>query len=309
MSKPPLYIGGYIGLGDTIFFRPFIRSATTRYKVWLATAWPELFTDLPVKFSKPRENRRTQNKNIQRQPSRIWCSPPTRSRSHSRSRVKLMYNGDTIKQHGSIIKAIEHSLPLADGNFVFDLPDMGPSPVSVDKPIALVRPVTARREWFNPARNPDPTYIYEVAAALMTTHHVVAVADIEEGEEWIVGKPPPCHQSFYGGELTVKPLLALLQHADVCVGGVGWIVPASIALKVPNVFIIGGGQGAYNSPEVVTDPRMNLSGIQFCMPTNYCRCNEREHDCDKRIEGFIDQWNAFYQARTLRCSIKSPRAA
>ncbi|HSV22880.1 MAG TPA: hypothetical protein VLJ17_07615, partial [Xanthobacteraceae bacterium] len=69
--------------------------------------------------------------------------------------------------------------------FVFDLPDIGPPPLS-DRKIALIRPVTVRREWANTARNPIPSYVNDIAAALMETHCVVVVADLQDDEEWLL---------------------------------------------------------------------------------------------------------------------------
>ncbi|HDG9203473.1 TPA: hypothetical protein PBW36_006308, partial [Pseudomonas aeruginosa] len=82
--------------------------------------------------------------------------------------------------------------------------------------------------------------------------------------------------------LPVEQLLALLQHADAVIGGIGWIVPASIAAKVP-AWIICGGQGGYNSPEHITDKCMDLSRITFAVPDRFCRCTMKQHNCDKRI--------------------------
>ena len=123
--------------------------------------------------------------------------------------------------------------------------------------------MTVRTEWRNEARNPRPEYIAAIAAELMDTHTVVAVADLAPGQEWIVGELPPAHHYFLFGELAVRELLALVRDADLVVGGVGWIVPAGLALKV-KTFIVLGGHGGHNAPAKITDPRLDLVAAGLC---------------------------------------------
>ena len=181
---------------------------------------------------------------------------------------------------------------------LFTLPDMGPSPVKSDRPIAVIRPVTLRTEWCNPARNPKPEYIYALAEELMATHTVVAVASLAEGQEWAVGNLPPAHHHFLHGELPIRELLALVRDADIAVGGVGWIVPASLALK-SRLFVVLGGHGGHNAPEKITDPRLDLSRIGFAMPEDYCRCTHMPHKCEKTIVDPVGQFTHWYRSSRL----------
>lgn len=288
----PLLINTQYGLGDNIFLRPFVRVAAARRSVWLRTPWPELFEDLPVRFAQAGTGLRTQAKNIARQDQSRWETPP-----HCEE-IRVWYGHSTIIAPGSITKALERFLPLGPAPYVFDLPAFGAPPVITQKPLAVVRPVTVRREWRNVARNPLPQYVNEIARHLMNSHHVVAVADLQHGEEWIEGEAPPFHTAYFRGELPVKKLLALTQAADVLVGGVGWIVPASIAQGV-KAFVICGGQGGHNHPDRITDPRMNLSKIGFAFPERFCPCCSMKHTCPKKIPNLAAQWNAFASVRTL----------
>jgi hypothetical protein len=130
-----------------------------------------------------------------------------------------------------------------------------------------------------------------LAAELIATHTVVAVADLAAGEEWLVGELPPAHRYFLFGELPVRELLALVRDADILIGGVGWIVPAGLALKV-KTFVVLGGHGGHNAPEKITDSRLDLSRIGFAIPENYCRCTNMLHtSCDKRIADPIGQFH------------------
>ena len=283
------------GLGDCIYSRPFVRAAAAKHRIMLDTPWPELYEDLDVAFVRGKRKLRTQLKNIARQARTRWSNPlPIRE-------VKPSYGGDLMRGM-TLINALERrwsaSLKVAFDPALFDLPDMGPSPVTSDKPIAVVRPVTVRREWRNEARNPLPQYVNAIADELIETHHVVAVADLEAGEEWLVGELPPAHRYFLFGELPVRELLALVRDADIVVGGVGWIVPAGLALKT-RTFVVLGGHGGHNAPEKITDPRLDLSRIGFATPEAFCRCMSMLHSCDKRIADPLGQFHRWWTSLRL----------
>jgi hypothetical protein len=271
------------GLGDNIYSRPFVRATAAQYEVHLETPWPELYADLNIKFVRGVRRLRTQQKNIARQPGDLWSS------SVPRHQLQIAY---PALEWMSIITALEQRwerLRIKFDPALFALPDMGPSPIISDRPIAVVRPVTVRMEWRNEARNPQPEYVAAIAAELMPTHTVVAVADLAPDQEWAIGELPPAHQYFLYGELAVRQLLALIRDADVVIGGVGWIVPAGIALKT-KTFIVLGGHGGHNAPAKITDPRLDLSRIGFAIPETFCRCTNMLHNCDKRIADPLGQF-------------------
>jgi len=288
VQRKPVLIRGMWGLGDNIYSRPFVRAAAAQYEVHLETPWPELYADLDIKFVRGSRKLRTQQKNMERQPSERWLKL-------QRPMRELRINYADIGSR-SIIKAMElRWLPLVGFDpALFDLPALGPSPIVVsDQPIAVVRPVTIRSEWRNEARNPRPEYVSAIAAELMATHTVVAVADLAQGEEWLEGELPPAHWHFVNGELAVRELLALVRDADIVLGGVGWIVPAALALKV-KAFVVLGGHGGHNAPLKITDPRLDLSRIGFAVPEKFCRCTNMLHACDKTI---ADPLGQFYRWR------------
>jgi hypothetical protein len=282
------------GLGDNIFSRPFVRAAAQQYDVYLETPWPELYEDLDIRFVLGKRRLRTQAKNITRQRPEIWSRPlPMRE-------VKILYGRELAEM--SLINALERQWAALRVGFdpaLFDLPDMGPSPVVSDRPIAVVRPVTERSEWHNVARGPRPEYLSALAAQLITTHTVVAVADLEPGQEWLVGAMPPAHRHFVLGELSVRELLALVREADVVIGGVGWIVPTGLALRT-RTFVVLGGHGGHNAPEKITDPRLDLSRIGFAMPERFCRCTSMMHDCDKTIADPVGQFVRWAAEQKIR---------
>lgn len=282
----PLVVEAMRGLGDTIFQRPFIRAAAARGPVWIETPWPELYSDLPVQFVRMTTPLRTQARNLARQAPERWSQAPADSQ-----RVVMGYGRELRRR--SIVEALEAKLPLDGEPFRFDLPPELSRPwLAESRPIALIRPVTLRREWKNEARNPHPAYVSRLAARLMDTHHVISVADLEGSAEYLAGQPVPAHTRFERGELDVSLLLRLIAQADVAIGGVGFLVPAAIALQT-RAYIVLGGQGGHNGPDKITDPRMNLDRIGFARPVNLCPCDRMLHRCDKRIsnlEGGFTAW-------------------
>jgi hypothetical protein len=279
------------GLGDNIYARPFMRAAVAKHEIWLDTPWPELFEDLDVRFVRGARRLRTQTNNIALQSEDRWSRPPGYIRE-----IVLNYGNVAAS---SIIRSLEKRwsarLGVGFDPALFDLPDMGPSPIKSERPVAVVRPVTLRAEWCNPARNPKPEYVNALAAELMATHTVVAVASLAEGQEWAVGNLPPAHHHFVFGELPVRKLLALVRDADIVVGGVGWIVPAGLALKT-RMFIVLGGHGGHNAPDKITDPRIDHH-IGFAIPEAFCRCTHMPHNCEKSIADPLWQFT-----RWMHCS-------
>lgn len=260
-----MIVQGMRGLGDNIYQRAFLSQMTA--PLYLETPWPELYQDMPhVLPVRPHTTLRTQSKNIARQES--WHQPL--GFSHG---PRIAYSQD------GIFPGMRRAFGFEPGPMT--LPDF-PSPHAGR--YALVRPVTVRSEWRADSRNPLPEYVAEAASELQRQgYQVISVADLEDGAEWAVGALPPADVRYHAGELPVESLLGLLRGASVVVGGIGWIVPAAIAARVP-AWIICGGQGGYNAPERITDPAMHLDAIRFAVPDKFCPCIHRNHTCDKRIK-------------------------
>lgn len=265
---------GMLGLGDNIYQRAFIKALPG--VVHLQTPWPELYRDLPAVLPvRPDTKLRTQRKNIHRCHS--WHRMP---RGHV---VRVAYGGE------GIIPGMAKRFGVWPRQF--DLPDFGPSPVQGR--YVVVRPVTLRSEWRADARNPLPEYVAAAAAEMRHRgYQVVSVADLACGQEWALEPLPAADVTYHGGELPVEQLLALIQGAAAVIGGVGWIVPACIAAGVP-AWIVCGGQGGYNAPELITSRQMDLSRIAFAVPDSFCCCKQREHNCDKRISNYDARFAAW----------------
>lgn len=254
------------GLGDSIYSRAFIKALPG--KLYVDTPWPELLTDLPnVHFIRPQTTLRTQAKNIARHNS--WTMPPTRQPTR-----QIRYGAE------GIINGMMASFGVMPGEF--DLPSLPPSPEQGK--YVVVRPATVRSEWRADTRNPNPEYIaWAAAEAMRRGYRVISVADLADNVEWVVEPLPPADVRYHKGELPVEQLLSLVANASAVIGGIGWLVPAALAAKVP-AWVICGGQGGYNAPELIT-PK-GQSNITFAVPDNFCRCRLKQHNCDKRISDY-----------------------
>lgn len=267
-----MIIHGMRGLGDCLFSRAFIKALPK--PVYLDTPWPEIYSDIPgVHFIRPQTTLRTQAKNIARHAD--WVMPPTRQPTR-----QIRYGAE------GIIPGMTASFGVAPG--AFDLP---PLPLSIEQgKYVVVRPATVRSEWRADTRNPDPAYLMRAAVlASARGYRAVSVADLVEGVEWAVEPLPHADRRYHKGELPVEQLLSLVANASAVIGGIGWLVPAALAAKVP-AWIICGGQGGFNSPQQICPPG---STITFAVPDNFCRCRLKQHSCDKRISDYdskLTQW-------------------
>lgn len=269
LATPTTTVRGMRGLGDNIYQRAFVRQLPGQ--VYVDTPWPELYQDLPnVRCLEPSTTLRTQAKNARRHHD--WAERPTSGRS-----LKVSYGA-------GIFAGMRASLGVDPA--ALDLPDFGASPVA--GAYAVVRPVTVRREWRAESRNPRPEYVAEAAAELRARGlQVVSVADLAAGHEWALDPLPTADIRYHRGELPVERLLALIQGARLVVGGIGWLVPAALAAGVP-AWIIAGGNGGYNAPELITPPGPH--SVRFALPDRFCRCRRRCTRCDKTITGHLDQF-------------------
>lgn len=264
-------IHGMKGLGDNIYQRAFIKAMPK--PLYLQTPWAELYEDIEgVYCTKPHTRLRTQAKNIKKY-KHYHVEPMGAA-------IGIQYGRNGI-MHG-----MKHCFGVDRQEL--DLPDFGYVESSVK--YAVVRPVTHRTEWMAQSRSPKPEYVAEAAKILRERGFlVVSVADLEDDKEWAELPLPEADVQYHKGELDVRQLLALIQNASVVVGGVGWIVPAAIAAKVP-AWIVCGGQGGFNAPDRITDLQMDLSKIHFAIPDLYCRCFQSTHKCRKTISNHADKF-------------------
>ncbi|EMN1548056.1 hypothetical protein R2O78_003093 [Enterobacter kobei] len=281
MLNVPLFIDGMLGMGDNIYQRAFVKQLPAGS--YIKTAWPELYEDLSVLPVRSFTTLRTQRKNEYRTQSEFHQPPDMRQTR------RIFYGPDHLRR-GSIFDAMRQQFGVEPSDL--DLPSFGPAEFTSEKPIAVIRPATIRSEWRSDSRNPDPEYLLQASRLLRKHFCVISVADLQEGEEWSVGELPEADLRLHSGQLNFKSLMRLIEHAAVVVTPVGWALPAAIAYKVP-VYVVAGGRGGHNAPEIVTDAAMDLSRVGWAIPDNYCRCEKWDHHCDKRISNFTDKFEAW----------------
>lgn len=307
MSRPQnILIRGFSGLGDNLYQFPFIilKLMEDRENVyWLRTPWPQLYLDAVAQLHNLRllpihENLWTQEKNVER--SRVLYNHDAPQEFDST--IRLSYTADDIKW-SSITSTFERQIGSARApygradiwaafQYLPDVSELAPShfPLMGEK-FALIRPLTMRSEWMNSSRACDPFYIEQAASWLKAAGvKLVAVADTRPDKEWIEGYLPAMDAVYVNGEMNLYNLMWLMQNAVVTVGAVGWIVPVGLSLGA-RTFFIQGGQGGINCAEKIVDPRFpGFERMGWATPDKLCRCIEQEHDCNKTISDFGDQW-------------------
>jgi len=267
-----MYIEGMYGLGDNIYQRAFIKNIKTH--VYLRTPWVELYQDLKhVSFIKPDLGLRTQSKHI------LSLSPTTWT-----NKQKFLLGHPTHISYGKsgIMEGMRKAFRCNPDEM--DLPDFSDDAPRIDGKYVVVRPVTVRKEWLAQSRNCLPEYIAHAAQVMRERgYKIVSVADLEDGKEWALDPLPEADIIYHRGELALKSLLGLVKNASLTIGAVGWILPACLALKTP-LWLVFGGYGAYNSPNLIMDKRfVDTSRIGCAIPDNFCLCDKKDHLCNKRI--------------------------
>lgn len=276
-----ILVNGMQGLGDNIYQRGFIKALSRQgHKVTVRTSWPQLYDDLDgIGFHKPHTSLRTQRKNVEGADPAYW--------GHQTQFDKV------LNIHYASQKNIPNDLTLRFGiRPVWGLPKFKRD--KKRKPYIVIRPVTVRKEWNSRARNPLPEYIDQAARILSKDFHIISVADLEPGKEWIVGDEPCSDEKYHGGELNFQELMGLCQGAAAIVGGVGWIVPFSVSNSTP-CFIVSGGNGGQNRPDRLVNGTMDLSRMMFATPDDICPCIDQSHNCVKTIndlERKVHEWKS-----------------
>lgn len=287
-----LYFDGMHGIGDNINQRCFIKALAEKgHEIWLKTPLPEIYAGIRnLHFVQANSQLRTQHKSELRSSFSFVPEPAGLPR-------RRIFYGNSDLQQGSIFDAMEQQFRIRPARM--DLPRYVPASIRTPdgKPIAIIRPTTERTEWHNASRGPLNQYIDDVSRMLAVRgFHVISVADVMDGQEWIPDGEPFAHQKFHHGELTIWQMLALVERADIVLTGPCVIMLAALAYQRPMI-CLAGGNGANNHHLKVTDPRcMDLSQALFIYPDNYCFCQEMQHCCDKtisrleeRVQPFIDQ--------------------
>lgn len=252
------------GLGDCLYTHEIIRYYVSKnLEVLINTKYPELFSNISG-VSNLQSNIRNNGINLT-----------------SYKKGVVNYN-----IHSSLV-----SKSKVDDKYVFkyDLPKYEVKlPKLPSSPICLIRPVTDCKIKHNKNRSTRQEYInHYISKFKALGYTTVLVADINDSEYY---PQPPIETDFKfeKGELSPTQLIELVRRTDVCVGGVGWIVPACLFTNTPLLCVLGG-QGGFNSPETL-EPKGINSSITWAYPDNFCKCKNfykrrkhQGHKCDNTI--------------------------
>lgn len=257
------------GLGDNFYQRAVVRELIRqRGPISLVTPWPQLYADLDVQCVRPVSKLRTQRKNFQRDDLNFTPAPNCYAQPIGYS-----------PYGGSMLQSMLTSAGINADRVDFTGPAVRPLK---KRPYMVVRPGTVRHEWLAAARNPRPEYLCAAVEALRSEYDIVSVADLQQGEEYAIEPLPYGDETFHRGELQLESLLALVDGAAGVIGGVGWLFPAAVAYQTP-MLLVYGGWGTPNGAHRIMDARMDTSRIVQAVPDSFCMCDDRFHDCDKRI--------------------------
>lgn len=280
------------GIGDNIYTRPFVRLlADEGHDLYLHTVLPEMYLDLPVKFvNLGQAHYRTQQKSLSESQVTYSQGPEKFDRA-----ITIFYGPAELKAW-NIIGNMESFFGYKVGStsYKMDLPaTLPPHGLELPEKLAIIRPVTHRREWLNTARSPRQNYIGWCSRMLRDAgYYVVSIADADGKEEWIEDQEPPADLQLHKGELGLWRTLSLFKDAKVVVTGPGLGVPAAVAAGAP-LFTVFGGRGGYDNPHKLFDLRMDMKKIGWALPDKFCRCYYMEHHCDKTISNLDDKFYSF----------------
>lgn len=276
----PIYLQGMHGLGDNLHQRAIVRELSRSREVWLETSWPQVYHDMPVHCIAKGTTLRTQLKNVVRSRSLFATS-----RRASQS-IRVWYTPQQVRARGSVLAAMCAAVGVDHETADFRMPvpadwvAQARQFVDTDRPILVYRPLVERTEWGGcAARNPDRGAYARLFAGIRERYHVVSIADLVPGVEWISGEPIEADQTFHAGELCFEALAGLFSIAALVWASPGFAVPLSQAVGTPVIAIFGGyessrsfSSGARFSPYL---------GVDTMAP---CECFSHHHACDKRID-------------------------
>jgi len=284
-----LHVVGMHGMGDNLHQRAAIRQLMLTRTVYLETPWPCIYHDLVgdrLKLIKKPTALRTQAKNLQREESKYdVVAPPPGIAS-----TRVWYSGDEVRRAGgSVFVAMMRNVGciLEGADFRLPVPMMWRADLRelldvdrITKPILVYRPLVERKEWSGCAtRNPEIYAYYELLQLIRPLFHVVSVADLVPGVEWIAGKQIVADTEFHHGELTFEMLAALVQEAALTFCSPGFATILSQAVGTPSVCVFGGYE---NSQSFSFGSRFApYLGID---PINPCTCFSHTHRCQKTID-------------------------
>lgn len=292
--KAGLHVQGMHGLGDCLHQRAVLRQLMKTRDVTLETSWPSAYHDLIAEgmhVTRRPVALRTQTKNAVREADKFSPRHP-----FLRAGMQIRYHGQQVLQTPSktILEVMCNvtGTNYAEADYRLPVPPLwddklrevlGSLPgIAYQRPWMFYRPLVARPEWRGSmARNADPAAYGELFNSIRDEFFVVSVADLVEGQEWLVGPDAKADLSFHRGELVLEALAALAKRSALVFTSSGFAAVLGPAVETPTISIIGGYE----------DVRCHDSGVKFAPylaigPRGGCSCwsSACREVCDKSLD-------------------------
>lgn len=272
----------YQGIGDHFYQRPFVRELLKIHgNLAVATAFPELFHDMPgIKFWYRQTMLVGQFKAAQKVDKSKWEGVHKNAAPdlHIGYGHREFYDGLNIVQ--AYEKIVQLSVPY---DMTFPLKDEWvekAKKVIGNKKVCILRQPTFRREYPNPARNPEKGLMQHLVDTLkQRDYYIISVGDLINGHESLVEDIKGVNEKYHEGEFEIWEIAALIKYAALTLTTVGYAVPMSCAVQGACFTVFGG----HVSPSLIYDDRMGLDRHHFIASEPFCNCIDMSHDCKKDI--------------------------
>jgi hypothetical protein len=265
----PLLIKGMHGLGDNLHQRAIVRQLMSGHDIWLESSWIAPYHDLVaqgLKIVHKPTTLRTQAKNAQREHAGFSRQPLPRVIKST----QIWYRPADVRVRGSVLAAMCASArcDYTFADFRLPVPEVWREEARKfvghpTQPILIYRPLVERTEWNGcAARNPDADAYAALLEEIRASFHVVSIADLVPGAEWMVGRDIGADVEFHRGELPFEALAGLFSLARLVFCSPGFAVILAQAVGTPVACVFGHYERAYSfsggarfSPYLGIEPR------------------------------------------------------
>jgi ADP-heptose:LPS heptosyltransferase len=268
----PLLVHGMHGLGDNLHQRAVLRQLMERHEIWLESSWVAPYFDLigqGLRVIRKPTSLRTQAKNAERERSRFHQGATPR---FSRA-LNVWYRPEEVRASRSVLGAMcrNTGTDIERADFRLPVPNewIARARAVLDdtiKPVLVYRPLVERTEWSGcAARNPDHVAYAQLYNSIRGLFHVVSIADLVAGKEWMTGLNVEVDQRFHAGELDFEALAGLFAVASMTFCSPGFSVILSQAVGTPVVCAFGSYESSYSfSPGARFAPYLGIDPITPC---------------------------------------------
>lgn len=303
--RETMILDDFLGLGDTLHIRSLARAMSHKYDLYVRTATPCLFWDVPdLKFLKPNTDLRAQAAHIETYPAETWSQIPETPDRQARLEIdaKAIAAGASIPAMfaAKTGRNYEFRLPIPpawEKTIRTLLDEINPE----GKKICVVSPPTLRTEWPCPSQNPIPYYLQAIIDAYADEYHFISVANLEDGAETLVEDLGGIDTEFNHGELGLTDLCALVSLSDMLLCGPCDLMMIGIATQTKTFAVYGG----YIRPSAIVDEAMGLDLYSDAAPEPFCHCLLPDHECEKEIDQkqLMARFEALRRKPALGCEL------